>query len=122
MTFEEFITSSTAYPTLSLWIVTPGLKIYMRKGIRERDGDFVIANINATKPGRGALTSFLAEHSMKYRFSFELVLNPRLVGYLKRHGYRIVDELSTEQAPTMLAPSLSTHARNQPPFVQRNGN
>jgi hypothetical protein len=80
------------------WIQEPGLAIYVRRIPAphvERYGEFCIASVNAKRPGSGALTRFLDEWEPKVAFSFENVMNVRLVAYLARRGYRVTTEAMT---------------------------
>jgi hypothetical protein len=71
----------------SEWVFEPGIRIYVRKGWRPRHGDYVLANMEATTPGKGALTKFLDTWEPKYQFSVEQILNERLIPYFERRGY-----------------------------------
>jgi hypothetical protein len=107
-TFEEFVaickTLGVGRPR-SEWLREPGLKLYVRNGwLPDRHGDYVIANVNAQRPGKGSLTKFLDKYEPEYRFSFENVLNPRLVTYLKRRGY--VYESGHDTAPCLIFPKF----------------
>lgn len=75
------------------WIKEPGLSLYVRRvptpHMYPKLGDYTLASMNATKPGSGSLTRFLDEWEPKVSFSFENVMNVRLVAYLARRGYRV---------------------------------
>jgi len=75
----------------SAWISEPGIRIYIRKGWLATHGDYVLANMEARKPGKGALTAFLDRWEPHYRFSIENVINPRLIPYFERRGYTSVN-------------------------------
>lgn len=85
MRFSEFRKSKAR----NAWIKEPGIEIYVRRSIIE-DSDFDLANMQATKPGKGALTKFLDRYEPRYRFYFENVYNERLQAYLLRRGYVLV--------------------------------
>lgn len=80
--FADFVAARTKR---SCWIREPGLLIYVRRSIH--DG-YVIANVAATKPGKGALSRFLDRVEPEHTLVFENVLNPRLKPYLEKRGYR----------------------------------
>lgn len=100
MTFAQFIAhlAKRRFPT-SAWVDEPGLSLYVRKAIRS-GVDFDLANMNAHRPGRGALTHFLDKWEDKYAFHVECVHNPRLVAYLERRGYKRLPDI--EGAPCMV--------------------
>jgi hypothetical protein len=87
------------------WVKEPGFALYVRRcpdlRVRDRLGDYTLASMNATKPGKGALTRFLDEWEPKVAFSFENVMNMRLVAYLARRGYRVTTE-PMEYPPCMV--------------------
>lgn len=100
-TFQMFVdeTAETVVPR-SAWLFEPGIRLYVRKGWRAAHGDFVLANMEAKRPGQGALTAFLDRWEPLYQFSIENILNPRLVPYFERRGYHVVETYGI--APTML--------------------
>lgn len=81
---------SALAPALSAWIKEPGLRIYIRGPHFARGADFILANIEANKPGAGALTRWLDEYEPQFRFYIENVLNPRLERWLALRGYTVV--------------------------------
>lgn len=89
----------------NLWIKTPGgLNVYLRwqpnritgesigkPGCIIRPGNqLVIANVNLDedKRGLGIFTKFLNYVETRYNVQVECINEPRLVGFLKRRGYR----------------------------------
>jgi hypothetical protein len=93
LTFEQFVelVAEKSWGRANTWVYEPGLALYVRKpllGVRPPGIDFDLASMEADAPGRGALTAFLDRHEPKYGFYVENLLNPRLIGYLERRGYR----------------------------------
>lgn len=86
MNFEQFLAS----PLRNAWIKEPGLHIYIRRSIR-KGADIDLAALKATRPGKGKLTAFLDKYESKYVFFVECIFNARLVGYLERRNYVIID-------------------------------
>lgn len=84
MNFSKFI----ALDFKNAWIKEPGLDIYIRKCLLPtRCADYELANMTATRPGKGALTVFLDKYEPLYSFYIENVLEQRLVDYFSRRGY-----------------------------------
>lgn len=81
-TFADFVAARTKR---SAWVREPGLLIYVRRRLAG-DG-YVIANVAATTPGKGALTRFLDRVEPEHTLVFENLLNPRLGPYLAKRGY-----------------------------------
>jgi hypothetical protein len=91
MNFEKFVASGFR----NAWIEEPGIDLYVRRGWwPETRGDYELGNLQAHKPGKGALTKFLDKYEPKYRFFIENILeNPRLEEYFKRRGYMQTDSI-----------------------------
>jgi hypothetical protein len=88
LSFEKFLAS----PWPNYWIEEPGLHIYVRKTWRIENCDTIdLANITADVPGRGALTKFLDRYEPDHIFYVENIFNNRLVPYLERRGYVVVN-------------------------------
>jgi hypothetical protein len=73
------------------WIREPGIRIYVRRSIPGRETDIDLANMEATTPGKGALTAFLDRYEPTHRFYIEQIVNPRLGDFFARRGYQWVD-------------------------------
>lgn len=87
--FEKFLEG----PWQNLWITEPGINIYVRKSKRLGIYSTIdLANITAHRPGKGALTSFLDRFEKDHIFYVENIFNDRLVPYLERRGYIIVND------------------------------
>lgn len=69
------------------WIVEPGLDLYVRRSLPNRETDFDLANLSAHEMGKGALTRFLDEQEPVFSFFVENVINLRLAAFLVRRGY-----------------------------------
>lgn len=87
--FEQFVNQRVR----NLWIKEPGIQIYVRKSLTKERGDFELANMNADRPGKGALTNFLDKYEGQYQFFVENIQEPRLEAYLLRRGYERVGDL-----------------------------
>jgi hypothetical protein len=91
LTFEKFLVS----PLNNSWIKEPGLEIYVRKtkrldGIQET---IDLANMNAARPGKGALTRFLDRYEPDHIFYLENVFETRLKEYYERRGYVTINDM-----------------------------
>ena len=86
----------------SLWIREPGIDIYVRRSVR-LGVEIDIATINADEPGKGAFTRFLDKYEPHHIFYVECIHEPRLVPYLARRGYQIVN--SSEFETNMKGPA-----------------
>lgn len=107
--FVKILTSGEKHR--SIWTHGDGLDIYMRLGHHFVHGEMLtcldIANVNATKPGKGAFTAFLNKVEEAVKNSdvcncvfVESILEPRFVAYLQKRGYE------TTQNSVDLAPHL----------------
>ena len=98
MNFKGFITSGLR----NHWIREPGLSLYVRKSVRQGI-DYDLASLQADTPGEGAFSRFLDKYEDAHIFYVECILNPRLVPYLTRRGYKLVN--SSELETNMRGPS-----------------
>lgn len=110
--FRKFLKS----PLRNAWIMertgnSSTLHVYVRRSIiPSHEADFDLANMHASKPGRGALTRFLDRWEPFYRFRIEQVLNPRLEAYLMRRGYTIQSR-DLASIPTLIGPKPTQPAK-----------
>jgi hypothetical protein len=88
MSFDEFVVFRSMRNS---WVQEPGIELYVRRSIPSRGTDFDLANMNADRPGSGALTAFLDKYEPLYSFYIENLLNPRLVPYFEKRGYTQID-------------------------------
>lgn len=94
MTFAEFVANENiAFRSDFVTERISGVKlsIYVRKSLRPK-GAFELANIKASKMGRGTFTAFLDEWDTKLPLMVELAHNPRLAAYLERRGWTKVEK------------------------------
>lgn len=93
MDFATFSHHVRVLASARAWITEPGLALYVRKpleGVRPPGVDFDLADMTATKPGQGAFSAFLDRNEARYGFWVENIINPRLIVYLERRGYRCI--------------------------------
>lgn len=93
MTFEDFVAQCEAERpfTARAHVHEVGITLYVRKpprGLRPIGVDFDLANMVAHPRGKGALTRFLDRYERLYGFYVENILEPRLVSFFERRGYR----------------------------------
>lgn len=101
MTFLQF----TRTKMRSAWLrERGGLSLYVRRSFWPTR-DYELANMSADVPGRGALTRFLDRYEPRFQFYVEAVLNPRLIAYLARRGYRCI-YCHTGECTCLLAPNM----------------
>lgn len=81
------------------WLYEDALRVYVRKGRRILDGTLVstldVASVEAYERGKGAFTTWLAEAEEEARSHglivfAESILEPRLIGFFTKRGYRRV--------------------------------
>jgi hypothetical protein len=100
MNFLDFV---AAFSLHNAWIREPGLQLYVRRA-PSRPDLIDLATMDATVPGKGALTRFLDAYEPSYRFHIENVLNERLVSYLQRRGYVVINRECDGPIPLMQKP------------------
>jgi hypothetical protein len=87
LTFDDFVASNLR----NLKVTQDGLTLYVRRPFGKRhNADFELAGIDAFEPGAGALTAFMNKYSERYTFFVENILEPRLVPFFEKFGYRVV--------------------------------
>jgi hypothetical protein len=83
------------------------LRLYVRKtpeGFKDKWGDYQLASMTSNIPGSGLLTRFLNRYEKKYQFYIENILNPRLITFFEKRGYKVVNDPLKQGSPCMMGP------------------
>ncbi len=76
----------------SEWVYEPGIRMYVRKALPTKAAEGIhlqLASLDADVRGVGALTAVLERYEPLLGIMVESILEPRLIPYLERRGYRI---------------------------------
>ena len=114
MTFDQFI--SQAKPLNRAWVTDGNLDIYVRLALHNCQGSGLktldLANFEIADEdlrGQGEFTRFLEKaervaKELERTVYVESIMNDRLLGFLIRRGYRLVDQWANP-APSVFLPS-----------------
>lgn len=113
--FDDFVASNLR----NCKVTQDGLLLYVRRPFGKRhNADFELAGIDALVPGSGALTAFMNKYGNHYNFFVENILEPRLVPFFERFGYRIVGEHLNDPDCCMIAAGCF-HYKDDIPAIGR---
>jgi hypothetical protein len=106
-TFEEFVNAPQT--VRSAWVREPGIELYFRKPNRfSHTADFDLPNMQADRPGHGALRTFLDRYG-GYTFLVQGIFDEWLVEVFARRGYRKVEDGSIGQTSMIHASCKSVY-------------